>query len=556
VRDWAIKQLRRPLAMAVVLLLCYAALALLNNPRGYLGTDTGGKVATLEVMSDKGTLDPDVGYWAEQWDPTGVLHPLYYTKHKGEKWVNATTLPALYAELPLYVVGGYRLALLVPMLGALAAAFGALALARRLGSSRPHLAFWIVGLASPLTIYAVDIWEHAIGVALMLWAAVFLLDVVDGEDRWWKPIAAGALLGGAFTMRTEALVYFAAEVGVVGIVLLHRRRLWRAVGVGAAAAGAALVVVVFNAALELATVGEQLRTTRAQGTASSLGAVDATVPGSRFQDALTTTLNLHPSLDPPTWVLGAVLVVAIITLGVRSRAAQPDDRVVRLVVVAIGTMYLIRFLGGLGFVPGMFATMPFAALGLLYAWSRNRSRIIAVTALVALPAVWVTMYAGGAGPQWGGRYQLTTGVLLLIVGAVGAEADRRVFRTVAVASCLVTLFGAAWMVQRTNAVGGAAAVLDARNEDVLISQEAHLWREVATTYTNHRELTALGQDQLDSAVQIVDDAGLDSFALVRVDDAAHSASPVPGAGWAAGAPESVEFVPGLNILITPYHRAA
>ena len=36
----------------------------LNDPRGTLGTDTGGKLATLHMMEQRGSLDPDVGYWA------------------------------------------------------------------------------------------------------------------------------------------------------------------------------------------------------------------------------------------------------------------------------------------------------------------------------------------------------------------------------------------------------------------------------------------------------------------------------------------------------------
>ena len=38
----------------------------LNDPRGTLGTDTGGKLATLHVMDRGGELDPDVGYWARR----------------------------------------------------------------------------------------------------------------------------------------------------------------------------------------------------------------------------------------------------------------------------------------------------------------------------------------------------------------------------------------------------------------------------------------------------------------------------------------------------------
>ena len=137
-------------------------------------------------MTQRGTVDPDVGYWAEDLDPTGRLHPLWYTTRLGDRWVNVTTLPMIEAAAPLYRLGGYRLALLLPMLGGVAAAFAGRALARRIvdagrGDRAGWTAFWLIGLASPVTIYALDLWEHALGLALLAWAAVALVDVVEGR---------------------------------------------------------------------------------------------------------------------------------------------------------------------------------------------------------------------------------------------------------------------------------------------------------------------------------------------------------------------------------------
>ena len=58
------------------------------------------------------------------------------------------------------------------MLGAVLCAFAARALARRLGGGDGWAAFWIIGLASPVAIYALDFWEHTLGLALMLWGVV------------------------------------------------------------------------------------------------------------------------------------------------------------------------------------------------------------------------------------------------------------------------------------------------------------------------------------------------------------------------------------------------
>src|SRR3546814_3677047 len=106
------------------------------SPGGYLGTDTGAKVATLEVMDQRGSAKPQLGYWAEQWDPDGSLHPIYDSDPIDGEWVHVTTLPMLELARPLYALGGYRLTLLLPMAGAVGAAFASRSLARRARSEK------------------------------------------------------------------------------------------------------------------------------------------------------------------------------------------------------------------------------------------------------------------------------------------------------------------------------------------------------------------------------------------------------------------------------------
>src|SRR3546814_19130014 len=108
---------------------------------------------------------------------------------------------------PLFFICGYRLARLLPVLGAVGAAFGCRALATRLaGDDAGWLTFWVVGLASPMPVYELDFWEHAPGAAMMVWAAVHLLDLARAVGRWWSPVTTGALLGDAEKLRSEAFV--------------------------------------------------------------------------------------------------------------------------------------------------------------------------------------------------------------------------------------------------------------------------------------------------------------------------------------------------------------
>jgi len=90
------------------------------------------------------------------------------------------------------------------------------------GDGAAWAAFWLTGLASPLTIYALDFWEHSIGVALVGWGVVLLLTFFEGTtsqesfvpSKIKRVAGAGLLFGAAATLRTEALVYAAVAGGL------------------------------------------------------------------------------------------------------------------------------------------------------------------------------------------------------------------------------------------------------------------------------------------------------------------------------------------------------
>ncbi|HVT75485.1 MAG TPA: hypothetical protein VHD87_00530, partial [Acidimicrobiales bacterium] len=308
---------RGALLASTVLLAIYLVLSLGNDTRGFLGTDTGGKVATLRAMDAHHNFDPDVGYWAAKWDPSGALHPLYYTSHIGDRWVNVTTLPAVLAADPLYRALGYRGALLLPMLGAVACALAAAALARRLGArDGGRLAFWLVGLASPVAIYALDFWEHTLGLAAMAWATIVLVDVVQRRRAAWFGVGAGVLFGVAATMRTEALAFGAVATAIACLVMV-RTRVTAAVVTGACVAAGLAVPLLANQALEHAVLGSSLRSTRAEQTVSDAGSSDS---AGRVKEAAITTVGVTSAGDTPSLVFGAAIAAAVALAALRRDA--------------------------------------------------------------------------------------------------------------------------------------------------------------------------------------------------------------------------------------------
>jgi hypothetical protein len=534
----------------------YALLSLANDPHAFLGTDTGGKVATLRAMEWRGDLDPDLGYWAQSFDPTGIAHPIALNYHIGHRFVNVTTLPMLYAGVPLYELGGLRAILILPMLGACFTALAARALARRLTIGDPErtgtVAFWAVGLATPVAVYALDFWEHTIGLAAMLWAIVALLEVAQGRAGWRMSLLGGTAFGLAATMRTEALVYALITCLVVGIVLLIDRRR----DVLRIAAGFALGFVVpigLNQLLERAVLGEGLRSARASGALSG-GARDG---GERVADALRTTVGLN-SFGPPAvdWLIGALIVglLVLAMMALLRGSARPALGWVALAAAAV--LYVVRFEGGLGFIPGMLVASPLAvagvAAGLTARWTTRPTRVVAAIAIAAAPVVWLYQYPGGANPQWGGRYILCSGALLAVLGVVALVArGRAALVPVLLAGLLVTGSGLAWLSVRSHSVADAAQVLET-DDPVLTIGLPHLLREWGASYRpDRRMLTAENDSELPVALGVVEATGATRLTVV-----ARYARQAPRhlGSFVRTTREPLTWTPGVHLAVARYRR--
>ena len=551
--------MRRPLVACALLLAIYGGLSFLNDPHAFLGTDTGGKVATLKVMTGRHRLDPDIGYWAARWDPKGRVHPLYYTSRIGRRWVNATTLPVLYAAYPLYALGGYRLALLLPMLGSVLAALAARALARRLTGGDGWSAFWLVGLASPLTIYALDFWEHSLGVAAMAWAVVALVDALagDGRRRLVAFLGAGALFGSAATMRTEALVYAFVAVGGACILLVARRRIVAAVTGGAVAVAGFIAPLAVNYWIEVASVGEPIRFLRATGTAvAAVGgatSVQGGAAGNRLQEALLNAVGLIPAMEPTSYVVGLALL-GLLVFACRRTTGTGENGPAVVAAAGVVALYLIRSADGPGFVPSLVAATPLAVAGLVHGWSTVTSRYLLVVGLAALPLVWATQFQGGAAPQWAGRYLLVSGLLFAVAGVAVLPRLRSWARRGLIGLAVtVTTFGFAWMVIRTHTVGHASAELSRRPEPVLISRVGHLAREAGAFYGDHLWLTAPSDADQRFAADVVAQAGFRRLAIVQV-TVDLKLTPIPG--WRYVGRDHLELVPGLGLTVATYEATS
>jgi hypothetical protein len=544
-----------PLVAWLVLGAALLAMTLLNDPGGYLGTDTGGKVLTFEQMARTGTLDPDLGYWAEEWDPDGALHPIALTMHFGERWVNVTTLPALLVAEPLYEVGGYRATLLIPIAGTVLCAAAARAIARRAGARTGWSTYWLVGLASPMAIYALDFWEHSVGVGLTAWAIVLLVDVGVGARSWRAAGVAGLLVGAAATMRTDVLAYGGVGTLVAMAALVTRRfriepvRSWfaSALAVGASSAMGLVAAMGANQVLEHVVMGASLRAGRAATAATMGGNL-----GLRIEESFITTVGLNALPGRLDYFGGALIVGSVAYLCIAGRP-DADPRRWRLAVASVLVGYVGIVAGPLGFVPGFLSATPLAVAGLAVGPRLGeRARLVLAIGVCSLPVVFATQYVGGAVPQWGGRYVLTSAVLLAgLGGAALARLHATVRWTVVAASIAITVFGLSWLSVRSHEVADSFDELGQRDEPVLVSTLYHLVREGGAATIDQRWLTVYRDEDRVRAAEVVAAAGYDSFALVVVHDG-DGDPPVPLAGFVPVHTDEIPFIEPVHLDVITY----
>jgi hypothetical protein len=514
----------RPMTMVVGLLLFYSLVSLAMDPGGYLSTDTGGKTATVAGMSERGDWSPEIGYWAESWDPEGELHPYWGTARRGDIWVNVTSLPMILAARPLWDVGGERAVLMIPMLGSVFAALAAGRLSQRFGASRAWPTVLLVGLASPAAVYALDFWEHSLGLALMAWGFVWVLDAIGADASGNrlsanKAIAvagiAGLSFGFAANLRQEALIYgLVAGLYLAANLYSKDRRLKNWLAPASAMAGGALAMLSANMLLERLVFGESPRLARSAGSLANAGSSGVWF---RLTEAAVTFSSPVDTVHWTAIVLASLVAVGLVWTTIGHVRKTEMRRPLALVALSILVVVLRLVTFGPSFISGLLAAAPLAGAGIGLAWLKKR-RTPLVLALAPLPLVWYFQYPGAAAPQWGGRYVLVTGLLLTAYAMGQWESYGEVFtrwsRALVVASGVITMIGLAFLSERSHGFAIGSAALADRVEDVVIFDDPFLPREAGTLGVGERWLAATDLEARSAASAVVTAAGFDTFAFV------------------------------------------
>jgi hypothetical protein len=504
-----------------------ASASFLLDADGSLGTDTGGKIATINAMEARGDWTPSLGYWAEASDPTGSAHPFFGTTRREAGWINVTSLPMIMATRPLVGLFGSLGFLILPIAGSVLACLAAGELGGRFGARSWKTGFWVAASCSPVAVYGLDFWEHSIGLALMIGGVVSVLTTFDSGCRThlWAA-SSGLCFGVAATMRTESLV-FGFVAGIVCLLGGPTTSTAARISRSAVMAFAALVPLVANQIAEASVYGDALRSDRA---AAAVASTTSTGLLQRLQEGILITASPINLVHPLSMVMAALVAVGLVWLGWALLNDTDPTRPAVLCGLALLLVFLRLVTFGPTFVPGMLAAVPAAGLG-ISALLRDRNRAIAVLVLGPIPLVWATQYPGAAEAQWAGRYILTSGVVLAVYGSVVVSRTKpKLVIGFLAANVFMSVLGISYLVNRTHDFGAANRSV-ARIDGVVVFTESFLAREAAPLGWDKPWLGAGDDSQRTSVVGILDENGIDQFTLI--------ASPEEGSPTFAGfAPET------------------
>ena len=202
----------------------------------------------------------------------------------------------------------------------------------------------------------------------------------------------------------------------------------------------------------------------------------------------------------------------------------------------------------------MLTASPLAVVGLVLAWKyRAVSRPFAL-ALLALPVVWIFQYSGGANPQWGGRYVLVTGTLLVITGAIVLS------RAVGFGRFVVLGDGSCGHRVRCR-LAVAALVRDrrtgCRRSSTVTTRSSFprsptcCARAAPSTRPTRGWLTAATPAEIRRAVKVARESGATEFGLLVQEGGSR---PRTLEGFTKVGSQTIEF-PGLKIYATTYRKA-
>jgi hypothetical protein len=190
--------------------------------RGFATGDGGVKLWQVQAILQSGNLDAPLNYPGAVYDPDHLYSPFVspWAFWQDNQAFTEYTSPFIWISVPLFAWFGQAGLLLLPWLCSALIVIVSAWLAWRVRPDRSAaLVPIIVGLASPISIYGLEFWEHTPGTLLAVFAIAAIVKSIDSPRRSIWLILAGAAIGLGLTMRAE--LYVLPIALVLGLWLLR-----------------------------------------------------------------------------------------------------------------------------------------------------------------------------------------------------------------------------------------------------------------------------------------------------------------------------------------------
>jgi len=392
---------RVALAAAALGAIYVAVLALFIPLNGLWSGDQGAKLVQIFSLLSNRFRSGALIYPAQALDPERALSPLpalFSTFKDGEHYSIFSYPYAALTAVPFFFLG-YPGLYLIPVVATVATAVLLALIGRQLGLARWWLLVPLAGLATPLSFYALVLWEHALAVCCAVAAVLLALQALEHKG-WRLAFVAGCLGGLGYWMRAE-LLWFAPAL-LVGMA-------WAGAGrrlLGATVLGFAIPISL-SLGTNLLAFGQPLGPQVAANYAPlSVGGFLSN------RSAIVGVMLLDPAGRQLLPALALALALAV--------AALPQWRPLLLLALALISL-LILAREGVVLHTGLAGAAPLALAGLAAFSLRERPavRLLLGVALLFAGGVLLTAPNDG-GVQWSPRYLLLSGALLLPLAILAA----------------------------------------------------------------------------------------------------------------------------------------
>lgn len=395
----------------------------------FFSSDTGLRYLQARTIQEYGWRQIPVPYAGLPYDPGLRFVPYYYAYTPyGDHLLLAISPFFPVAVAGLLTLFGRPGLVILPVLGAVAAAAGVAGLGRLAGLNDWRRLFWGAVMATPLVFYSMTLWDHTVGVALSTAAVYFAARSLQGP-LWLWPFGAGLLIALAVAQRADILPLTAA-LGVALAVVSRPR--WRQPILYAAGGLAGLLATApFNQIWVGHPLGIVIAAPYLGYNAAAYNPADIYARPPFTHVIAATRLLLDVRSGDMISLTAALLLVAgsiLLTLVLRLPALRRASLLyLSALLVMMGT-FLGMLLAVEPPVIGLFSTFPLLGLSLAYVdHEKGRAHIyqlvfIATWLFVALTLA-VLDHDGGY--QWGSRYLLGAVPLMYFLALYAYRAYRR-----------------------------------------------------------------------------------------------------------------------------------